>query len=130
MKICEVRLSLYQEKRVFQSIYMRRGVRKLLRMDLVFGGAWRGQTVGNRACREAKIEEADGSSCRQEKSQSRSRIFMEVHTLEVEEKLSTIATLCWAQGEQHNAWKKHFFEVQTWRQVGGPAGAVMCETHD
>ena len=59
-------------------------------------------------------------------------LFMEVHNLEVEEKLSTIATHCWAEGvcvnrfgkEQHKAWRKQIFDVQTWRQVGGLAGAV------
>ena len=30
--------------------------------------------------------------------------------------------------EQQKAWKKQILEVQTWRQVSGPAGAVMCET--
>ena len=32
--------------------------------------------------------------------------------------------------EQQEAWMKQIFEVQTWRQVGGLAGAVMCETRD
>ena len=32
--------------------------------------------------------------------------------------------------EQLKAWRKQVFEVQTWRQVRGLAGAVMCETRD
>ena len=32
--------------------------------------------------------------------------------------------------EQQKAWMKQICEVQTWRQVRGPAGAVMCETRD
>ena len=32
--------------------------------------------------------------------------------------------------EQLKAWRKQIFEVQTWRQVRGPARAVMCETRD
>ena len=27
-------------------------------------------------------------------------------------------------------WRKQLIEVQTWKQVRGPAGAVMCETRD
>ena len=65
-------------------------------------------------------------------------LFKEVNNLEVDEELSTVATLAWAEGvwlgrwvsEQQKSWRKNIFEVQTWRQVRGPAGAVMCETRD
>ena len=58
--------------------------------------------------------------------------------LEVEEDLSTMATLFCTDGVSMNrwrkkhqkAWKKQIFEVQTWRQVRELAGAVMCETRD
>ena len=62
---------------------------------------------------------------------------MEAFGLEVEEELSTIATQTWAEGiwvgewpteQKEEAWTRQIFEVQTWRQVRGPAGAVMCET--
>ena len=29
-----------------------------------------------------------------------------------------------------DAWMRQIREVQTWKQVRGPAGAVMCETRD
>ena len=32
--------------------------------------------------------------------------------------------------EQREGWMKQVREVQTWRQVRGRAGAVMCETRD
>ena len=32
--------------------------------------------------------------------------------------------------EQKEAWRKQIFEVQTWKQVRGPAGAVWYETRD
>ena len=56
----------------------------------------------------------------------------------MEEELSTIATPYWAEGvwtgkwshEQKEAWMRQIREVQTWKQVRGPAGAVMCETRD
>ena len=49
-----------------------------------------------------------------------------------------MATQYWAEGvwtgkwyhEQREAWMKQVREVQTWRQVRRPAGAVMCETRD
>ena len=49
-----------------------------------------------------------------------------------------MATHYWAEGvwigkwihEQKEAWMRQIREVQTWKQERGPAGAVMCETHD
>ena len=65
-------------------------------------------------------------------------LFMEAYGLEIEEELSTLATQHWAGGagigkwrhEQKEAWMEQVREVQMWRQVRGPAGAVMCETRD
>ena len=65
-------------------------------------------------------------------------LFMEMNILVVEEELSTMATLAWAEGvwlgkwrkEQLNAQRKQIFDVQTWRQVRELAGAVLCETRD
>ena len=31
---------------------------------------------------------------------------------------------------EQKAWMRQIQEVQTWKQVRGPAGAVMCETRD
>ena len=63
---------------------------------------------------------------------------MEAFGLEVVEELSTLATQYWAEAvligtwcvEQKEAWTNQAVEVQTWRQVRGPAGAVMRETGD
>ena len=52
------------------------------------------------------------------KSTTSLSLFMEAYGLEVEEELSTAATEHWA-----GVWT-------TWKQVRGPAGAVMCETRD
>ena len=65
-------------------------------------------------------------------------LFMEAYGLEVGEELSSLATQCWAEGvwtgkwrhEQKEAWMRQIRELQTWKQVRGPAGAVMCETCD
>ena len=32
--------------------------------------------------------------------------------------------------KEYGAWIRQIREVQTWKQVRGPAGAVMCETLD
>ena len=61
-------------------------------------------------------------------------LFMEAYDLEVEEELSTMATQHWAEGawtgkwscEQKEAWMRQIREVLLWKQVRGPAGAVMC----
>ena len=46
-------------------------------------------------------------------------------------------TQCWTEGvwtrkwyREQKAWMRQIQEVQTWKQVRGPAGAVMCETRD
>ena len=65
-------------------------------------------------------------------------LSVEVNNPEVEEELSTMATLAWSEGvclgrwgkEQLKAWTKQIFEVQTWREVRGLTGAVVCETRD
>ena len=72
------------------------------------------------------------------KSTTSFSLFMEAYGLEVEEELSTIATQLWAEGvwtgkwshEQRETWMRQIQEVQTWKQVRGTAGAVMCETRD
>ena len=65
-------------------------------------------------------------------------LFMGAHDFEVEEEFSKVATQHWSEGvwigklyhEQREAWVKQIREVQMWRQIRGPAGAVMCETRD
>ena len=72
------------------------------------------------------------------KSATSLSLCVETFGLEVEEDLSTLATQTWAGGawtgkwpaEQKEAWLNQILEVQMWRQVRGPAGAVMCETRD
>ena len=69
------------------------------------------------------------------KSTTSLSLFMEADGLEVEEELFTMATQYWAEGvwtgelrhERKEAWRRQIQEVQTWNQVRGPAGAVICE---
>ena len=91
---------------------------------------------GHRAYRKVEIEDAQWSS--REKESVSVSLFMEVNILEVEEELSTMATLPCSKGvrlgrwrsEQLKALRKQIFEGQTWRQVRGLAEAVMCEARD
>ena len=63
---------------------------------------------------------------------------MEACGLEVEEELSTMAIQYWAEGVWTGKWShelkealmRQIREVQMWKQVRGPAGAVTCETRD
>ena len=72
------------------------------------------------------------------KSTTSLSLFMVAYGFEVEEELSTMATQYWAEGvwtgkwshELKEAWTRQIREVQTWKQVRGPSGAVMCETRD
>ena len=72
------------------------------------------------------------------KSTASLSVFMEALGLEVEEELSTMATQYWAEGvwiakwcrEHKEAWIRQSREVQTWKQVRGLAGAVLCDTRD
>ena len=82
---------------------------------------------------KVEIEAAAGNS-----STTSLSLFMETYALEVEEELSSMATQCWAEGvwtgtrshEQKYFWMRQIREVKMWKQVRGPAGAVMCETRD
>ena len=70
------------------------------------------------------------------KSTTSMSLFMEACGLDVKEELSTLAAQYLAERvwtekwhhEQREAWMKQVREVQMWRHVRGPAGAVMCET--
>ena len=61
-------------------------------------------------------------------------LFLEAFGLQVEEELSTMATEgAWIGKwctEHKEAWRKPIFEVQTWRHVRRPAGAVVRDTRD
>ena len=77
---------------------------------------WRGQVVGIAPTERLKLRRQMAAAASKKESVSLS-LFMEVYDLEVQEELSTKVTLFWA-------------EVQMWRQVRGPAVAVMCESRD
>ena len=125
-----MRFSLLKKMMVFQKNYMRTGVRKSLWTGLVAATVWRGQAVGIAPTERLNLREQMAAAAGKKESASLS-LFMDVNILEVEQELSTMGTLAWAE----NVWlgeveKRTAEEVQTWRQVRGLAGAVVCETRD
>ena len=125
---CEVRFLLVKN-RIFQKSYMVIGLKKLLRTGLVPA---RAMTPTERL-KSGRQMAAAAAGKKESVSLS---LFMEVNNLVVEEELSTMATLAWAEGsrmgrlsrEQTEARRKHIFQVQAWEQVRGLA--VMCENRD
>ena len=86
---------------------------------------------------EVKIERTDGSCCRQKEHNfsvfvhgsawpgSGRRAFHHGHSV------LDRRSLDWKMAARtKEAWMWLVHEVQMWRQVRGPAGAVMCETRD
>ena len=68
------------------------GVRKMLRTGLVSARAWGGQAVGIALKERLKLSRHMAAAAGKKESVSLS-LFMEVKSLEVEEELSTMATL-------------------------------------
>ena len=95
--------------------------------------------------KRTSISPTDGSKLKQQMAAGAGKkesvslsLFLEVNDLELEEEPSTMATLFWTEAVwmnrwrrgQQKVWRKQIFEVQTWKQVRGLAGAVMRETRD
>ena len=98
-------------------------VKKLLRAGMMPVRMWCGTAPTERLKLRRQMAAAGGKH-----STTSLSLFMEAFGLAVEE-FSTLATQYWAD-EQKDAWMNQIFEVQTWREVRGPSGAVMCETKD
>ena len=111
-------------------------MRKLLRTGLVPARAWRGHAVGIAPTERLKLRRQMAAASAGKKASVSLSLFMEVNNLEVEEAFSTNGHACLGgrdlagMGKRAPEGRKQIFEVQIWRQVRGPAGAVMCETRD
>ena len=113
------------------------GVKNLLRAGMMPARTWGAHAVGMSPTVRLKLRRQMAAAAGKKSATSLS-LFMEAYGIEVEEELSTMATQYWAEGvwtgkwshELKEAWMRQIREVQTWKQVRGPAGAVMCETHD
>ena len=126
-----------EKNKAFHKSYMKVGIKKLLRVGMMPARTWRVHAVGMSLAERFKLRRqmADAAG---NKSATIFALFMGSYGLEVEEELSTMATQYWAEGvwrgkwlhEQKEAGMRQIREVQQWKQVRGPAGAVMCETRD
>ena len=134
---CRVRFSLIKKNKAFQKSCVKVGVKKLLRAGMVPARTWGVHAVVMAPTERLKLSRQMAAAAGKQSTNSLS-LFMEAYGLEVEEELSTLGTQFWAEGvwtgkwhlEQGEAWMKQIQEVQMWRQVRGPAGAVMCVTRD
>ena len=136
-KKCDERFSIVRKNRIVQKNYLGTEARRLLRMGFVLARVWEGEAVDTSLPERLKLRRQIAAAAGKNESVSLS-LFVEVHNFEVEEELSTMATVFWAAGvwmnrwrrELQKAWRKQIFEVQRWKQVRGLAGAFMCETRD
>ena len=132
-KKCKARFSLIKKNKAFQKNYMKVAVKKLSRAGTVPARTWRVHAVGMAPTERLNLRRQMAAAAGKKSATSMS-LFMEASCLEEEEDLWTLAIQYWAEGwigkwpvEQNQAWMNQAPEVQTWRQVRGPAGAVMCE---
>ena len=132
-----MRFSIFKKYKAFHKSYMEVGVKKLLRAGMMPARTWGAHAVGMSPTERLKWRRQMAAAAGKNSTTSLF-LFMEAHDLEVEEELSTMATQYWAEGvwtgkwshELKEAWMRQIREVQTWKQVRGRAGAVMCETRD
>ena len=136
-KKCKVRFSLIKKNKVFQKNYMKVGVKKLSRAGMVPARTWRVHAVEMAPTERLKLRRQMAAAAGKQSTTSLS-LFMETSGFEVEQELFTVATQTWVEGtwigkwctEHKESWLHQAPEVRMWRQVRGPAGAVMCETRD
>ena len=129
-KTCMVRFSSIKKNKAFQKNYMEVGVKKLLRAGMMPARTWGVHAVGVSLTERLKLRRQMAAAAGKKNTTSLS--------FEVEEELSTMATEYWSESvwtgtwrhELKEAWVRQIREVQTWKQVRRPAGAVMCETRD
>ena len=111
-------------------------VQKLLRAGMMPARTWRAHAVVM-STERLKLRRQMAVAAGKKITTSLS-LFMEANGLEVEDELSTMTTQYWAEGvwtgkwshEQKESWMREIWEVQTWKQLRGCAGTVMCETCD
>ena len=94
-KTCDLKLSFAIGNRVFQKNCVRIGARKLLRLGVVLARVWRGQAVGVAPTDKLQLRRQMAAAASKRESVSLS-LFLEADDSEVEEELSTMATLYWA----------------------------------
>ena len=105
-------------------------VKKLLRAGMMPARTGGAHAVGMSPTERLKMRRQMAAAAGKKSTTSLS-LFMEAYGVEVEEEPSTMAIQYWAEGVWAGKWSlEQIREVQTWKQVTGLAGAVMCETRD
>ena len=104
-KKCKVRFSLIKKNKVFQTRYMKVGVKKLLREGVVPARTWGVHAVRFGPCGEIKQLRRHTAAAAGEKSTTLLSLFMKACGFEVEEELSTLATQHWAEEFWIGKWR-------------------------
>ena len=85
--------SLIEKSNALQKNYMKVGVKKLLRADMMPARTWRVHAVGMAPTEKFKLRRQMAAAAGKKSTTSLS-LFMEAYGFEVEEELSTMATQC------------------------------------
>ena len=101
----EVRGQILANKKGSSRKLHEKWVRKLLRTGLGLARAWRGQAVGIAPTEMLRLRRHMVAAAGKKELVSLS-IFIEVTNLDVEEELSTMATLAWAEGTWMGRWAR------------------------
>ena len=96
-KKCKLRFSVIEKNKAFQNIYMKVGVKKLLRAGMMPARTWMVHAVGMAPTERLKLRRQMAAAAGN-KSTTFLSLFMEADGLEVEEELSTMANQFWAEG--------------------------------
>ena len=125
-----MKFSFIKKNKAFHKCYMKVGVKKLLRT--VPARAWRAHAVGMARTERLKLRREVAAAAGKKRTTSMYLVFnwrksSPLWPLRLGQK-----EFGYANGVQDKKeeWTVQIFEVQTWRQVRGPAGAVMRETPD
>ena len=125
-KKCNVRVSIIKKNEAFPKNYMKVCVKKLLRAGMMPARTWRAHAVGMSPTERFQLRRQMAAAAGKKSTTS---LSLFTYGFEVEEELSTMADKK-MESRAKEARMRQIREVQTWKQVRGPAGAVMCETLD
>ena len=134
-KKCRIGVSITEKNRVFQTYYMKVGVKKLSRAGMGPARTWRVHAVEIALPGRFQLRRQMAAAAGKKGTTSLS-LFMEASGFAVGKELSTMATQISAEGvcigrwhvEQEEARLNQVVEVQMWRQVRGLAGG--CDVRD
>ena len=132
-----MRFSIIKKNEVFQKNYMKVGVKKLLRAGMMPARTWKAYAVGMSPTGRLKLRKQMTAAAGKKRAQVRFPCSWRHMALKLKKSFPPwlLNTGQKEFGQENGvelkeAWMRQIREVQTWKQVRGPAGAVMCETRD